>query len=96
MENACMLSFSEITLFETLADCSLPDFSVHEISQARILKWVVISFSRGIFPVQGSSPHPQRILPWQADSLPLSHPVFYYLCDLVQVTFEASAASFAK
>ena len=26
-------------------DCSLPGFSVHEISQARILKWVAISFS---------------------------------------------------
>ena len=28
-------------------DCSLPDFSVHEILQARILEWVTISFSRG-------------------------------------------------
>ena len=28
-------------------DCSLPDFSVHEILQARILEWVAIPFSRG-------------------------------------------------
>ena len=28
-------------------DYSLPGFSVHGISQARILEWVVISFSRG-------------------------------------------------
>ena len=28
-------------------DCSLPDFSVHGIVQARILEWVVIPFSRG-------------------------------------------------
>ena len=28
-------------------DCSLPDFSVHGIFQARVLEWVVISFSRG-------------------------------------------------
>ena len=28
-------------------DCSPPGFSVHEISQARILEWVAISFSRG-------------------------------------------------
>ena len=28
-------------------DCSPPDSSVHEISQARILEWVAISFSRG-------------------------------------------------
>ena len=34
-------------------DCSLPDSSVHGILQARILEWVTISFSRGIFPTQG-------------------------------------------
>ena len=28
-----------------LKDCSLPGSSVHEISQARILEWVAISFS---------------------------------------------------
>ena len=28
-------------------DCSLPDTSVHGISQARILEWIAISFSRG-------------------------------------------------
>jgi len=28
-------------------DCSLPDFSVHGISQARIMEWVSISSSRG-------------------------------------------------
>ena len=28
-------------------DSSLPDSSVHEILQARILEWVAISFSRG-------------------------------------------------
>ena len=28
-------------------DCNLPDSTVHEISQARILEWVAISFSRG-------------------------------------------------
>ena len=30
-------------------DCSLPGSSVHGISQARILEWVAISFSRGSF-----------------------------------------------
>ena len=30
-------------------DCSLPDSSVHGISQARILEWVAISHSRGSF-----------------------------------------------
>ena len=28
-------------------DCSLPGFSVHGISQARILEWIAVSFSRG-------------------------------------------------
>ena len=37
-------------------DCSLPGSSVHGILQARILKWVAISFSRAIFPTQGSNP----------------------------------------
>ena len=31
-------------------DCSPPGFSVHGISQARILEWVAISFSRGSSP----------------------------------------------
>ena len=31
-------------------DCSLPSFSFHGIFQARILEWVVISFSRGSSP----------------------------------------------
>ena len=47
-----------------------PDPSKHGISQASILEWVVISFSRRIFPTQGSNP---CLLHWQANSLPLSH-----------------------
>ena len=31
-------------------DCSLPGFSVHGIFQARVLKWVAFSFSRGSPP----------------------------------------------
>ena len=38
-------------------DCSPSGFSVHGILQARILEWVAISFSRGIFPTHGSNPH---------------------------------------
>ena len=37
-------------------DCSPPGSSVHGILQARILEWVGIFFSRGIFPTQGSNP----------------------------------------
>ena len=37
-------------------DCSLPGSSVHGIFQAIVLEWIAISFSRGIFPIQGSNP----------------------------------------
>ena len=36
-------------------DCSPPS-SVHGILQARILEWVAISYSKGIFPTQGLNP----------------------------------------
>ena len=36
-------------------DCSPPVFSVHGILQARTLERVAISFSKGIFPTQGSN-----------------------------------------
>ena len=36
-------------------DCNPPGSSVHGISQARILAWAAISFSRGSFPTQGSN-----------------------------------------
>ena len=58
--------------FSPLCDsmhCSPPDFSVHVISQGRILKWVAISFSRG------SNPLLLCILHWQVGSLPLAPPV---------------------
>ena len=37
-------------------DCNLSGSSVHGIFQARVLEWVAISFSQGIFPAQGSNP----------------------------------------
>ena len=45
---------------------SLPGSSVHGILQARILEWVSILFSRGIFLTQGLNSSPAL----QADSLP--------------------------
>ena len=36
-------------------DCSPPGFSVHGISQARILEWVAMLSSRGIFLTQESN-----------------------------------------
>ena len=34
-------------------NCSPPASSVHRILQARVLEWVAIPFSRGVFPTQG-------------------------------------------
>ena len=44
----CMLSrFSLVWLFWDPMDCSPRGSSVHGVSQARILEWVAVSFSRG-------------------------------------------------
>ena len=50
-------------------DYSLPDSSVHGISQARTLQWVALSFSRGSSQSENEPVSPA----WQADSLPLSN-----------------------
>ena len=45
--------------------CNPMDYRVHGILQARVLEWVAIPFSRGIFPSQGSNPgllHCKQIL----------------------------------
>ena len=46
-------------------DYSPPGSFVHEIFQARILEWVVISFIQGMFPTKGLNPdllHCRQIL----------------------------------
>ena len=43
----CSVAKSHPTFFCDRMDCSLPGSSVHGTPQARILKWVAISFSRG-------------------------------------------------
>ena len=48
--------------------------SVHGILQARILEWVAMSSSRGIFPTQGLNPYLLHLLHWQVGSLPLVPP----------------------
>ena len=53
-------------------DCSLPGSSVHGISQARILDWGAISFSRGSSQPRDQSPCLLRLLHWQVGSLPLA------------------------
>ena len=65
----CLVTKLCLTLCDPM-DCSPPDFSVHWVFQARILEWIVMPSSRGLFPTQGSNQH---LLHWQAESLLLSH-----------------------
>ena len=68
-------SFSHIQLCVTLWTlCSPLGSSVHGIIQARILKWVAMPFSRGIFLTQGLNLHLLCLLHWQVGSLPLAPP----------------------
>ena len=68
----CMHVKSCLTL-SNLMDCSLLGSSVSEIFQTRIMGWVAISYSRGIFLTQGSNQHLSSLLHRQADSLLLHH-----------------------
>ena len=53
-------------------DYSLPGPSVHGISQARILDWIAISFSRGSSQPRDRSRCLLCLLHWQVGSLPLA------------------------
>ena len=48
--------------------------SIYGILQARILQWIAISSSRGIFLTQGLNPCLLCLLHWKVDSLPLMPP----------------------
>ena len=70
--HTCLLCFRLSVLVTQLCltfwdpmNCSSHDSSVHGILQARILEWVAIPFSKGIYPTQGSNPgllHCRQIL----------------------------------
>ena len=64
----CMHAQSHLSLCDSM-DCSLQGSSAHGISQARILNWVAIFFSRGSshLGIEPTSPA------FQADFSPLSH-----------------------
>ena len=63
-----------LTLWNPM-DCRLPIPFVHRILQAKILEWVAMPSSRGIFLTQGSNPHLLCLLHWQVGSL-WSSPIF--------------------
>ena len=54
--------------------CSPPGSSVHRILQARILDWVVMPSSRGLFPTRGLNQPLLYVLHWQVGSLSLLPP----------------------
>ena len=54
-------------------DCGLPGSSVHVISQARILKWVATSSSRGSSPAMDQTHISHLLHCRQIDSFLLNH-----------------------
>ena len=60
-----------LTLYNPVA-CNPSGSSVHGILQARILEWVAMPSSRGIFLIQGLNLPLLNLLYWQAGSLPLA------------------------
>ena len=59
-------------------DCSPPGLSVHGISQARILKWVAISFSRDL-PDSGIEPGSPALADRFFTTEPPGKPSFLFL-----------------
>ena len=68
-----LVTQSYLTLCDPM-DCNPPGSSVHGILQARILEWVAMPSSGGVFPTQGSNPCLLHPLHWRAGSLPLVPP----------------------
>ena len=69
---ACSVVKLCLTLCDPM-DGNLPDSCVHRIFQARILKWVAISYSRDLSEPRDWACISLCILYWQADSLPQNH-----------------------
>ena len=74
-------------------DCSPPGSSVYGILQARILEWVVIPFSTGMFLTQGLNTSLLHEL--QADSLPSETPgksqgIFVYNFKKASITIHST------
>ena len=79
----CSVSQLCLTLCNFM-DCYPPGSSVHRISQARILQWVVTSFSKGSSQTRDWTHY---LLRRQADSLPLSHLGSCYMCSNTSTGF---------
>ena len=62
--HTCAKSLQSCLSFYNPMDYSLPGSSVHGIFQARIMEWVAMPSSRGIFPAQRSNLCLLGLLPW--------------------------------
>ena len=74
LAHACSVASVVSNSSPPYVDCSPPGSSVHGILQARILAWIAMPSSKGIFPTQGLNLCLLRLLHWQAGSLPLAPP----------------------
>ena len=79
--------------FGDATDCSLPGSSVLGIFQARVLKWVAIFFSRGIFPTWRSNP---VFLNCGQTLYPLNHQGYQNLFRMIRITHRISGTKFQK
>ena len=75
----CAKSFQLCLTLCNSMDCSPPGSSAHGILQARILEWVVISFSRG-------SSQPRNLIGFSYVSS-IGRRVLYHLCHLGRSSF---------
>ena len=67
----CLEHVVTVVQFDSLQPHGLqPSWVLCLLGSTRVLEGVVISFSRGIFPIRGLSTH---FLHWLVDSLPLNH-----------------------
>ena len=91
--HACMLSHfshSVIPILRPHGLSSPPDFSVHGILQARILKWSAMPFAVDL-PDPRIKPMPLCLLHWHPSSSPLVSPGTYFLGEDID-TFRVRAA----
>ena len=67
VENIIKMKLNIIQSCPTLCDpmdCNLPDSSIHEILQARILEWVAIPFSRGASQPRDGTQVLLKVIEW--------------------------------
>ena len=75
----CGPQFATVCALSCIQLCDIMNWSLlgssaRGIFQARTLEWGAISYSKGIFMIQGSNPRLLHLQHWQADSLPLAPP----------------------